>query len=382
VRADESTSAFRSVEQFTLADLEAIRVVLRGGSVIDWHRLNLHGEDLSDFVATHEFDLSRESDQRRIESVKREAVDYLRRTFEFPIPRSIEAATTLELLRVAGTSGHKQVCACILLKTMHIIHHLQGRELLFMLPMSDAQIFHLVEEKVYRVVGGMMATGLPIVEFLGGRKHKDSLYTKLLSKTETIAAQIYDKLRFRIVTRTKDDLFPVLNYLTRRLFPFNYAVPAQSTNTLVDFAGYCRRHPNLRAMVPTAQGGALDDNASATVDNVFSSRSYRVIHFVVDMPVRVPESILAAAGPSAHSLGHVVFVLVEFQIVDHATDLENERGEASHSRYKERQRQAVMERLRMGFRTPRPAALPSTPPPATRSSKPPRGRPSRGRKGS
>ena len=41
--------------------------------------------------------------------------------------------------------------------------------------------------------------GLPIVEVIGGRKNKDSLYTKLLSKRETIAAQIYDKVRFRIV---------------------------------------------------------------------------------------------------------------------------------------------------------------------------------------
>ena len=72
---------------------------------------------------------------------------------------------------------------------MHIIHHLDGRELLFMLPISDQEVFHLVEEKVYRVIGGMLAHGFPILEFIGGRKNKDSLYTKLLSKRETIAAQ-------------------------------------------------------------------------------------------------------------------------------------------------------------------------------------------------
>jgi uncharacterized protein (TIGR04552 family) len=220
-----------------------------------------------------------------------------------------------------------------------------------MLPLSDAQVFRLVEEKVYRVVGGMMTSGLPIVEFLGGRKNRDSLYTKLLSKSETIAAQIYDKLRFRIVTRSSDDLFPIMNLLTRRLFPFNYGIPGQSTNTLIDFPAFCRQHPRLTEMLPYAQGGALDDSASAVVDNVFSAKSYRVIHFVVDLPVRVPDEVIAQAGPNAQSLGHAIFVLVEFQIVDQKTDESNETGDASHARYKERQRVAVMERLRMGFRS-------------------------------
>ena len=109
---------------------------------------------------------------------------------------------------LASGKGHRQICACTILKAMHIIHHLDGRELLFMLPMSDQEMFHLVEEKVYRVIGGMLAAGFPITEFVGGRKNKDSLYTKLLSKRETIAAQIYDKLRFRIVTRERGRHLP------------------------------------------------------------------------------------------------------------------------------------------------------------------------------
>src|SRR5436190_1957891 len=81
-------------------------------------------------------------------------------------------------------------------------HRLDGRYLLFSIPMSDQDVFHLVEAKVYRVIGGMLAAGFPITEFIGGRKNKDSLYTKLLSKADTTASAIYDKLRFRIVTRS------------------------------------------------------------------------------------------------------------------------------------------------------------------------------------
>jgi len=40
--------------------------------------------------------------------------------------------------------------------------------LLFVLPMSDQEVFHIVEEKVYRVVGGMLAAGFPVVATTSG----------------------------------------------------------------------------------------------------------------------------------------------------------------------------------------------------------------------
>jgi uncharacterized protein (TIGR04552 family) len=350
VSEDDPLAGFRRLEEFTLADLDALRVILRGGSVIDWHRLNFRDEqDIVEFLRSHEIDPDDPDDVERMEDVKLEAIEYLRRHFDYPIPASIELAPPIELFRHASGKGHKQVCACMILKVMHIIHHLQGRELAFTFPLSDQEIFRLVEEKVYRVVGGMLTSGLPIVEFLGGRKQRDSLYTKLLSKRETIAAQIYDKLRFRIVTRDREDLLPVVNYLARKLFPFNYAIPGESTNSIVDFDRIVDGNPHLTALAPRVQG-LPQDRAKAIPDNVFSAKSYRVMHFVVDLPVRMPARFLSLAPQSAASLGRVVFVLVEFQIVDQSTDVQNEKGDASHARYKERQRIAVMDRLRMGFR--------------------------------
>jgi uncharacterized protein (TIGR04552 family) len=231
---------------------------------------------------------------------------------------------------------------------MHIIHHLDGRELLFTLPLSDQEVFHLVEEKVYRVIGGMLASGFPITEFIGGRKNKDSLYTKLLSKQDTIAAAIYDKLRFRIVTRTKHDLLPVLLYLSQRLFPFNYVIPGESTNTILDFQAYCANDAHLSPMLPRLQGG--EDDGEALVENRFSADTYRTVHFVVDIPVRLPRPTLELAPPNAWALGSIVYVLCEFQLIDSETEAANEQGEASHARYKERQKQSVMRRLKLGTR--------------------------------
>jgi len=307
----DGAERLKPLDQFSLADLESIRLILRGDSVIDWRRLDFtEDEDVREFLGAHELRTDDPSDRMRMEHVKNEAIAYLRRQFDYPIPRPVERATVPELLVIASGRGHRGMCACTILKCMHIIHHLDGRELLFVLPMSDQEVFHIVEEKVYRVIGGMLAGGFPIIEFVGGRKNKDSLVTKLLSKQETIAAQIFDKLRFRVVTRTRDDIFPVLQYLTRRLFPFNYVVPGQSINSVFSFRSYVEG-TSLGPMLGQLQAHGEDDDFTPS-DNQFSAEEYRIIHFVVD------------------------------------TEAHNEIGDASHAKYKERQKKAVMRRLQLG----------------------------------
>src|SRR5689334_23243568 len=250
----------KALDEFTLADLEAVRLVLRGDSVIDWHRLNFQDEsEVRDFIMAQEFHPDEPADRARMNAIKTESISYLRRHFEYPIPKPVEQASIEELFSLAAGRGHRQTCACTILKCMHIIHHLDGRELLFMLPMSDQEIFHLVEEKVYRVIGSMLAEGFPITEFVGGRKNKDSLYTKLLSKRDATSAQIYDKLRFRIVTRERDDIFPILQYLQKKLFPFNYIIPAQSINSIIHFKRYCSAQEHLKSFLSEMQAGADEE---------------------------------------------------------------------------------------------------------------------------
>jgi uncharacterized protein (TIGR04552 family) len=368
---NRGVDGLKALDQFTVADLEALRLILFGDSVIDWRRLDFDDDDaVRSFLRAQELEPDNALDRGRMEHVKSEAIAYLRRQFEYPIPSPVERATVPELLLLAGGRGHRAMCACTILKCMHIIHHLDGRELLFVLPMSDQEVFHIVEEKVYRVIGGMLAGGFPIIEFVGGRKNKDSLITKLMSKQETIAAQIFDKLRFRVVTRSREDILPVLHYLACRLFPFNYVVPGQSVNSVLGFRKYLERTP-LAPMLERLQprSGDDEDEAHPTADNQFSANTYRIIHFVVDMPVRLPKKILDRAPPTARPLGNVIFVICEFQIVDRDTEAHNEIGDASHAKYKERQKKAVMRRLQLGgadgkarAAAPRPSNSPARPP--------------------
>jgi len=348
--AEIPPTVYRPLDAFTLADTESMLHVLQGGSVIDWQRLYFDDTaSVAEFLRVQGFEPSHPDDRARMHAIRDDAVDYLRRTFSYPIPKPVAALPVEDLLLLASAKGHRQLCACVILKVMHIIQHLHGRELLFVLPLSDAQLFGLVEAKIYEVIGEMMAAHLPVVEFLGGRKSRDSLYTKLLSKSENVATQVYDKLRFRVVTRGRDDVLPVLGYLSRRLFPYSFVIPGESKNTLLDPADLGGRHPHLRALMDDPLAHPRPLAMAEVVDNKFSARSYRVVHFVVDVPVRVPKEVLAAAPGVARSLGSVVFVLVEFQVVDQEAAVSNETGEASHTAYKERQRQAVRSRLSLGL---------------------------------
>ena len=150
------------------------------------------------------------------------------------------------------------------------------------------------------------------------------------------------------MTRTERDIFPVLNYVQRSIVPFNFVIPGQSTNTLMRFHGYCQSEPDLAKLIPDLQLPLdLEDGLSA-IDNRFTAPSYRIVHFIADVPVRVPEKILTAAPPVAKGLGHTIFVQTEFQVIDRATDESNEAGDASHKAYKDRQKLAVMHRLKVG----------------------------------
>jgi uncharacterized protein (TIGR04552 family) len=344
-----SIPELRSLSDFTLVDLEGIRVLLRGGSVVDWHRLNFVSEEEAEaFVRAQEIDPNDPGDVARIEQVKESAIHYLKRHFDFPVPKPVAKKDLAGLLMLASSKGHRQLCACTILKVMHIIHHLEARELLFLLPTADEEVFQWVEQKVYRVMAGALANDFPILEFIGGRKNKDSLYTKLLSKPDVSASQIYDKVRFRIVTRSGEDIFPVLNYVQRSLVPFNFVIPGQSTNTLLRFSDYCQSEPALSRLVPDLQLPLDLEDGLTAIDNRFTAPSYRVVHFIADVPVRVPKKVLEDAPPQTADLGHTIFVQTEFQVIDRQTDESNETGDASHKAYKERQKLAVMHRLKVG----------------------------------
>jgi len=319
------------VEELTPADTNALRLLLRGDSVIDWHRLSFvdHSE-VDRFLRLNEFDPESDEEIGRLEELRADAVEYLGRAFGMTLSEEVaDGLAARDLFLVASHDGPHQKLACVVLKVMHILHHIAGRAALVKMSVSDEVIFREIELKVMQVVEQLRAAGAPIAEFEWSRKPLDSQITKLLAKRSTLAASIYDKLRFRLIVPHDTDLVPMLATLVRNLVPFNYVVPGESVNQLVDL----RR--TLAATNPRAP--------TAMPFNEFSGPEYRIINFVADLPLRVERLLPRAEIPP--DLCHVVFVLTEFQICDKATAIRNESGASSHEAYKQRQHDRVRERL-------------------------------------
>src|SRR6476661_2495840 len=146
----------------------------------------------------------------RFEDIREAAVEYLARTYAMAIPDEVAAdLPARDLFLVASSDGPHQKLACVVLKVMHIIHHIAGRAGLLKMSVSDEIIFREIELKVMQVVEQLRAAGAPIAEFEWSRKPLDSQITKLLAKRSTLAASIYDKLRFRLIVPNHTDLVPM-----------------------------------------------------------------------------------------------------------------------------------------------------------------------------
>lgn len=326
-----------------LQDVEQVRLVLRGDSVIDWRRMAFRDRaHVDEFLALIGFDADDPDDALRMMDVQRRALTYIETHYDRRMDPAVRRPVDVrDLFLIASRPGADQQDACMLLKVMHIVHHAAGRELLYKLPVPINELFYRVETRVFQAIDDMKARGIRVTEFAASRKTEDSIFTKLLCKAESLAADVHDRLRFRIITDTLGDLFAALVHLTRTLFPFSYVLPGASRNDLIDLAATLDADERLRPLAPLLQrvGGK-----PRTPINSFSAAGYRVINFVVDIPVRVDDLIVHVPEHSPRK-GRVIFLLVEFQLVDRETHRLNDLGDNRHSLYKERQRVQVFNRL-------------------------------------
>ena len=349
----------RTVREMGLKELERVRLILRGGSIIDWRRLHFRTrEEVDRFLRLFCLDLANVHDEAWARLVLAEAVEYLRGTFGYRVADTVARPQEVHDLFLCA-SGVKEPrlrrIACIVLKCMHVLQHIEGRDLLYRLAVSEADLAEMAIRKVSGVMEEARSKGLPISEFYHSVKTRESLITKLLAKKETVAAQVYDKTRFRIVTRTRADILPVLYFLTQRLFPFNFVVPGQTENSLLAFKSLLRDFPHFAQHANDLHLDPNFEDREGNAGNPFSGASYRVLNFVVDMPLRLDDWLPSPEEDVRERKGRVGFALVEFQILDERTSVTNEQGDSAHVRYKHRQRLKVLRRLSRGLVVPRHA---------------------------
>jgi len=332
------------------ASLEVVRLILRGNSVIDWHRSNFHDlESVDRFLRLHMLDPNDPEDNRRLRFVYGESVNYLQEHLGLHFPDDLKDPEDIrEVFLIASQTGgfrRRQIQACVILKLMHVINHLEAAELKHQTPLSEADLLDLAERRIVAAADQMRKEGFPLVAFYGSRKTRNSIITKLIAKKENTAVTIFDKLRFRIVTEEPEQILPAIAWLKHNLFPFNYVIPGQSHNNLVEMAEILKR-PEYLGLEQMLQGGDEGEDINPE-ENPFSGEDYRMVNFIVDFPVRVDHLVNVRYGSL---LGRTVFVLVEFQVLDRETAKLNEEGDNAHHLYKERQRAIVSARLKKGGR--------------------------------
>jgi uncharacterized protein (TIGR04552 family) len=347
----------RTCQDWSLGDLETLRLVLRGGSVIDWRRIHfVTREEVDRYLRLCLFEPEDPFDRARLQDVLDQAVQYLRTTFRYRVAEEVAHPREIEdlFLWASGVKEPKRLrrIACIALKLMHVVHHVQARALLHRARIAEDELAHLATARVDQAVAELRREGMPIVAAAGSVKTKHSILTKLLAKKENLAAQVYDRVRYRIVVDNRDDVLALLLRLCDVLLPFAFVVPGQTQNTLFDFKKLVQGRAELRKLSSELQSG-LDLEAQdrrsghAPRRNEFSGEGYRALNFVVDLPVRLPERAVDPGDPL------VTFCMLELQLLDQETALANERGRNSHARYKKRQLRTVLGRLSRGLVVPK-----------------------------
>jgi uncharacterized protein (TIGR04552 family) len=337
----------------SLAELEQVRLILRGGSVVDWFRLQHESLDqVRAFLrlqGAHDDDAD---DHARLVQLRDAAAAYLHDEHAYKVPSELLTGDPLELFLYASQRRGRRrdrFFACLLLKVMHIVHHIEARELRFRMPLSQSRLAQLLVDKVDLFANELRAEGFPLVEYKGGEKSHTSLVTKLLVKKEHHAATIHDRVRFRFVVDKPLDVIDLLARMTARLFPYNYVAPGQAVNLLVNFTALIESLETYRKQASELQLELGHEEQTLRHVNEFSGPTYRVVSFIVDVPLRVPDELLPPAS-DREGLGRVLFGLAEMQIVDKETDDENAKGENRHDRYRARQLMKVRDRLERGMR--------------------------------
>src|SRR6476660_6308409 len=142
-----------------------------------------------------------------------------------------------------------------------------------------------------------------------------------------------------MIPNSEDQLMFVVGELSAGVIPFNFVIPGQSENDIIKIRETLDRSPALKRFLPEITDlAAIAPDKLPSTQTEFSGPGYRVINFVSDLPVRIDKYLCRRPDdPMFAEYGTIVFVLTEFQIIDSRTAENNESGENSHDKYKDRQ---------------------------------------------
>jgi len=374
-----------------------LEVMITDHSPIDLNRLCVaNREDAHHFVHNYGYNLAEPEEAAEVELLRKESLRFMQTYFldtlmpEYRplwIPQAIQGASVIDLLLLASANprGQLQKWACALLRIMHTMSHAVTDLSTHFFPDIQDQILTPYYKNIHRINGELYlgkdpSFRIPLVDFeVKAGKERDSAIIKLLHKPENVAADIFDHIGVRFVTKDRLDAMLVLHYLRENhIVPFPNVKPSRSVNTLIHIEKFRRTFRELYKSYLQGQiekpeleeflrhsAQFRDTLTERQVHHIFNrnpytSKQYRSIQFTVRQLVRIINPLYPFKNQIdiQHELNPLAqerfyharpyyrfFFPYEVQIVDIETHRNNISGSASHEIYKHRQLLTARQRV-------------------------------------
>jgi uncharacterized protein (TIGR04562 family) len=372
---------------------EVTQVILGGGSSIDLDGLRIHSaEEAWNFALNYGYDLGIPVQRAAVMRVYEDAVDFLEGVVldgtDLHVPLELrDLQDPLDLLVWASERPQslRDRWACAILRVMHTLFHVDHNVNLRFLPEIQRQVFsrydqHLVCEDGRWSLRGAYEVPLAAVE---RKENKDrvSMLLKMLHKPENVAETIYDQIGIRLVAEDQLGVLMVIRFLLDHhvLMP-THIKPSRSRNHMIDLvalAAWMEDLPpafRIQDLTPEERR-ALSNTLALKIpgkdQNPFSSKDYSAVQFTARTLVRLPSPatrVLEALQTRLQTMGDTelsdlvglpeliqdqeefaFFFAHEVQVMEQSGFQSTRTGPASHTEYKQRQRDAARRRVLQGI---------------------------------
>ena len=372
---------------------EVTQVILGGGSSIDLEGLRIHSlEEAWHFALNYGYDMGIPVQRTAVMRVYEDAVDFLEGVVldgtDLHVPLEVrDLQDPLELLVWASErpQSPRDRWACAILRVMHTLFHVDHNVNLRFLPEIQRQVFsrydqHLVCEEGRWSLRGAYEVPLAAVE---RKENKDrvSMLLKMLHKPENVAETIYDQIGIRLVAEDQLGVLMVIRFLLDHyvLMP-THIKPSRSRNLMIDMealATWMEGLPpafSIQDLSPEerrALSQTLTQKIPGKDQNPFSSKDYSAVQFTARTLVRLPSPatrVLETLQTRLQTMGDTelsdlvcipeliqdqeefaFFFAHEVQVMEQSGFQSSRSGPASHTEYKQRQRDAARRRVLQGI---------------------------------
>ena len=372
---------------------EVTQVILGGGSPIDLEGLRVHSaEEAWNFALNYGYDMGVPVQRAAVMRVYEDAVDFLEGVVldgtDLHVPLEVrDLHDPLDLLIWASERPQvpRDRWACAILRVMHTLFHVDHNVNLRFLPEIQRQVFsrydkYLVCEEGRWFLRGAYEVPLAAME---RKENKDrvSMLLKMLHKPENVAETIYDQIGIRLVAEDQLGVLMIIRFLLDHhvLMP-THIKPSRSRNLMIDMealATWMEGLPpafSIQDLAPEerrALSHTLTQKIPKKDSNPFSSKDYSAVQFTARTLVRLPSPatrVLETLQTRLQTMGDTelsdlvripellqdqeeftFFFAHEVQVMEQSGFQSSRSGPASHTEYKQRQRDAARRRVLQGI---------------------------------